>query len=525
MKNSSSEQRRNFNLLLLAALAVFILCIFPNATGAKDSNMLAVFEIDEFAQYPHLIRMLTAGDSLYQTLRNFLIYLHYFYGYPFYFFSAITMLIPRLLMGNEWSQHTQAILTILRQMIGVLPMLASGLLWTWMLTRFASRWKSLLVFLTLISIPAVFANNFWWHPDSLAFLFVSLTFFCFERDNLQFNRFYWLAAFCTGLAAGTKHLGEFFVLVVPVYLAWGIFSKRISWAKAALLAGGFLAVMALAVVISNPLLLLPIERGEIIRYQLIQWRETTQGSLVAHQGLTLNQQTIQFLFSNSGGIILSLFSLIGLIHASLKSEKRIFYTLILAWLIPFGWVTLGGSSLRPHYLIPLLIPLLAAGLMVGLQLQSGRYRNIFLAIVVFQLMVSAWYDFQVIRSTLNRETDSQSIRFYHYVADEILSDMEPAPGLIFRDWQIYIPEDVDYEVVFDWNNATYTRLEEIQPDILLLEQERIRLFSGQEEGTQLAQGVDGSDWFIFYSDAANNHIQGYHLIYENQFGKVFVKNP
>ncbi len=131
-------QKKNILLLLGLSIFLFILLVFPNATGAKDINMVAVFEIDEFAQYPHLLRMLTRGDTLYQTIRNFVVYLHYFYGYPFYFFSALAALPVRLIYGSDWVNHTQTILTVLRQLISVLPMLISIGFWLYMAKVFFS---------------------------------------------------------------------------------------------------------------------------------------------------------------------------------------------------------------------------------------------------------------------------------------------------------------------------------------------------------------------------------------------------
>ena len=85
--------------------------------------MLGVFEHDEFAQYPHIIRMLTPGDTLYQSLRNFVVYLHYYYGYPFYFISAILLLPYKWIAGAGWASSTQWVMLMLRQMVNVLPML------------------------------------------------------------------------------------------------------------------------------------------------------------------------------------------------------------------------------------------------------------------------------------------------------------------------------------------------------------------------------------------------------------------
>ena len=69
------------SLFFLVLLGVIYFCIMIpfNLTGAETPEMLEVFEVDEYAQYPHLMRMLTPGDGFYQTIRNFFIYLHYYY--------------------------------------------------------------------------------------------------------------------------------------------------------------------------------------------------------------------------------------------------------------------------------------------------------------------------------------------------------------------------------------------------------------------------------------------------------------
>ncbi len=353
------NQKKNILLLVGLSFILFILLVFPNATGAKGVNMLAVFEIDEFAQYPHLLRMLTRGDTLYQSIRNFVVYLHYFYGYPFYFFSALSALPIRLLYGLDWVKHTQMILTTLRQITTVLPMLISIGFWLYMTRAFLSTIKTGLGFLLLVSIPAVFENFFWWHPDSLAFLFVTLTFFFLVRDNLSFKRNFWLAAVTAGLALGTKHLGEFFILTIPVYLLYGVVLKKIDWKKMLLLAIGFVTLMLTAIIISNPLLLLPIERGEIIRYQLIQWKETTQGSLVAHQSLSL-AEFFRFLTRHAAILPVWIMSVVALVLGLRNEKSRLFFLLLSSFLIPYGLVIFGGSSLRPNYLIPFFIPLLAS---------------------------------------------------------------------------------------------------------------------------------------------------------------------
>ncbi len=375
-----------------------------------------------------------------------------------------------------------------------------------------------------MSIPAVFENFFWWHPDSLAFLFVTLTFFFLVRDNLNFKRNFWLAAITAGLAIGTKHLGEFFILTIPVYLLYAVLLKKITWKKSLLFAMGFVALMAAAIIISNPLLLLPIERGEIIRYQLIQWKETTQGSLVAHQSLS-PVEFFRLLTQNAAVLPVLILSLLTLILGLRKEKTRLFFLLLISYLIPYGLVIFGGSSLRPNYLIPFFVPLLASMLLFLpelklINLKTNLISTLLLIILIIQIVWFIPKNIRLYQNILNREETSASIQFYRDLTEKI----PPQTVRIFRDWQIYIPENVPYEVHFDWNNASYAVIGFLQPDLILLEQSRIQLFSQQDPEIELSENVDGEEWYIFYRDANNNRIEGYSLLYMDQFAKAFVRN-
>ena len=133
----NTEQKRTLLILVIIGVLYFCALIPANLTGAETADMLDVFEVDEYAQYPHLIRMLTPSDSLYQTLRNFFIYLHYYYGYPFYFWSAIFVL-PLKLIPGVFPDNTRVIVCVLRQCISVLPMILSAGLLVWIATACAA---------------------------------------------------------------------------------------------------------------------------------------------------------------------------------------------------------------------------------------------------------------------------------------------------------------------------------------------------------------------------------------------------
>ena len=174
--------------------------IFTNRLGAQNVDMMAVFEIDEFAQYPYLTPMLGGGESIKQVVRNFLVYGHYYYGYPFYFFSGLVLVPLRLILGQNWSANSQLSMLVLRQMVNVLPNLLSALVLTTFATQLRSFWKSIVIFSLLLMSPALVNNGFWWHPDGLGLLFVSLVFLCLLLDKMRFGHFFIFGAVCAGIS-------------------------------------------------------------------------------------------------------------------------------------------------------------------------------------------------------------------------------------------------------------------------------------------------------------------------------------
>ncbi|MCC6148293.1 MAG: hypothetical protein IT308_12090, partial [Anaerolineaceae bacterium] len=421
----TKSQKRVLLLLVVLGSLYFILFIPPNLTGAKDANMLAVFEVDEYAQYPHVLQMLTPGETAYQTLRNFLIYLHYFYGYGFYFFSALALLPFKLIFGAGWQTQTPIILLILRQVINIFPMLFSLLLWVWMQTRFRSWWLALGLFVLLLSVPVLVLNNLWWHPDSLVFFFITLTIFFLQRDDLRFGRNFLLAAATCGLATGVKHLGLFFALTIPVYLLWGAFSRRIRWRRAFGLGALFVAVMVLAVVVSNPLLLLPQERAEIIAVQKLQLQQTSVGILTANPEPFFANGYPEDIRIHYGEALFLLLAFASLLAGMLRTERRLLSTLILTWMIPLTVVILNFGTRRTHYFLPVMIPLFSTFANIFLPFSaplapSERFvrwlpkvlPGIYAVLLFGQFVLFLRTDVDIYRRGLFREAASASIQFY-----------------------------------------------------------------------------------------------------------------
>jgi hypothetical protein len=532
--------KKNYILLTIAIL-YFALMVFPNATGAENLNMVAIFEKDEFAQYEHVIRMLTPGDTLYDTVRHFVVYLHYFYGYPFYLLSAFMLLPYRLLAGADWVSSTQTIMLFLRQLVSVLPMiLAIGLMTGMQARRKAWYWR-IALFMFLLAIPAVIANNFWWHPDSLAVLLIVLVFYGLDRDDLAFGIFFYLAAFTCGVAFSVKYSGAFFVLAIPAYLAYGIFKKRISWKRGLLLAPLFILIMALGLVISNPLLLLPMERQEIINTVQRQIVQTRIGYYTVNPQWNLTVEKLNRIVWPYYGQWFSLLLMLGGLIQGLRSPRsRTLNLMVLMYFLPYLY-TVGTSSIRPLYFLPVIIPFASALVhlfpdsltekwgAIKAKDKNKKYIGLIqlgaLGIIIFQFVVYIQRDIQFYQDILYREEKSPNIAFYQDV-EIVLDELNVAARnlVIYRDLTAYVPPKSNYEVIFNWRLASYDYLNRTQPDLLILEMDYVLAFTKPDAVDNAVDLGDMKAWQQFYGDAYADQIPGFEIIYKNEYGLALLSS-
>ena len=531
----SSNPRQVFLILLFIAAVYFAAFIPANRTGARDAEMLSIFEVDEYAQYPHVVRMLTPGDSAYQSLRNFTVYLHYYYGYPFYLSSALSVLPLRLWWGAEWTAHSPWIITTLRQMISVLPMLAALLLLTHMQTRFRSWPRSVGLFALLLAVPGVVVNNLWWHVDSLMVLFIVLTLFFLQRDDFRYGRHFLFAAAACGLAVGTKLLGVFFVLAVPAYLLWGVARRKLTWGRAALMGAAFVGVMAAAVVIANPLLLLPQERAEILATQRSLFREASQGIFLTSTDTYFQWgQYPQDFRVHYGELAFVLLSLAGLGMGLRKAESRLGSAMILAWAVPMMVVFTVFATRRTHYFLPVMLPIISC--LVHLlpegwrpwQITSARWqwglRTAALMLVVVQLGMYFNQDTRIYNQQLQREETSISLGFTARVEDWIAQERPNQELRVFRDWRVYLPETELRSVHMDWGLPNWDKVSALNPDLIALEQENITLYA---DPSAVQRAVDPGDmqWVHeFYRMAQEDRLPGYQRVLSDDFGVLFARS-
>lgn len=521
-------QKRTFIALLVIGAVYFVIFAFPNIKGSADHNMLAVFAPDEFAQYPHVIRMLTPGKTLAETAFNIIVYRHFYYGYPFYLISAITLLPLRLF---HTVQDAPLVMLTLRQLISVLPMIAAILIFVYLQTRFRLFWTSLVLFLLLLSVPAVVHNDLWWHPDSLTILFIALTFFFLDRDDLSFRKFFWLAAMATGLAVGTKLIGLFFFITIPTYIAWGFFTKRINLRRALIVAGLFVLIMVVTVVATNPLLLVPEGRARILATQRQQQAAMSFGWSVAYtKGPAAWFPMIQEYYGQWFFVGLAF---IAAILGAIKSPRRLLYVLILTWSVPYALYVLFVIVIKPsHFLLPITLPLFSclAYIMPFDGVQAGRGLAVrwlswgAVALIALQFAGNLSFDYSQYTEELYREETSESLKFYAELERQNLSCLPAGEHpLIYRDVRAYVPVSDRWQVEMKWGLVDYEYIQELKPDVVVLQQQRIKDYTLEENVENAADAAQMERTYRFYNDASQGTLEGYRLLLADNFGIAFAR--
>jgi hypothetical protein len=519
--------------VLLLSCAYIALFVPPNLTGAKNRNMLAAFQIDEYSQYPAVMTMTSPGPSLSATLKNIVVYHHYYYGYPYFVASALSILPLKVFfqLAAGDGDATTAYMVVLRQLSPFFMVLAIALL-TYMWTGFKSFWRSILLLLFLASIPAVFANNLWWHPDSLATLFVVLTILSLYTDDLAFRRWFYLAAVFCGLATGTKLIGLWFCVTMAVYLVLGL--RRIGMRACLIRAAAFVSLMVLTIVITNPLLLVPQTARQIMHIQ------ATQAAMNAFGwGVRMSKGPVAWyasvLKNSYGHWLIYLVALAGCVLGIVRnSERRLLNVIVLTWSLPLSlFLLFGVANKASRYFLPTLVPMLSC---LGNEVlwtvrQGNRMRllrsagaTLIFAVLALQLASSVRLDVRKYRATLQREETSPALEFYRRVAESCLERPRTRPRLrVFRDPYVYVPPLTNVDTFMKWGSADYADIDRIRPDLILLEHDFIATYSNPHTVEVSLDQAQAARSLAFYRDAKQDAIRGYEKVVETRFGTAFVR--
>jgi hypothetical protein len=518
-------------LFILAFLGIvyFIIFCFPNSSGSKNIQMVAVFEPDEAVPLPYVFDMIKPAETVKQALINFLFYDYYFYGYPHFALSGL-LLIPLKLLGQLG--NIPLVMLILRQFVSVLPLEIALLLLVYLQTEFRS-YKAIVLFILLLSIPAVVRNNLWWHPDALAILFAMLAIFFLYRDALRLGKNFFLGGAMCGFSAGAKGIGFFFFLSIAIYLLVVLVEKKASLKKTILSAAGFLLAMGAAYLAANPILIYESIRRRYFQVMSEQSSLLYSGYEVVYaKGLAAAWPQVKEYYGNAF-FLLSAFGACcwGILH----KKKQLLFGIILTWMIPISILVFFLTHFKFQYWLPVALPLLSSlalvlpdhltfvsfGAQAGWKSRlSGLLQIVLLLILVVQLVSNIVADYHTIQNNYNEERTDPSILFYDQ-ARKTLALLPQGSYFIYHDVRMYVPQTVGWatEGIFEMLNYDY--IQQRNFDVLLLVQQRLYDYLNPDVTGIDQKKLENSR--LFYKDANEGKVEGYRLIFRNKFGLIYLK--
>jgi hypothetical protein len=212
-----------------------------------------------------------------------------------------------------------------------------------------------------------------------------------------------------------------------------------------------------------------------------------------------------------------------------RGPQRLLHAFILAWFIPISVTVFFLTHFKFQYWMPVALPLISS--LVVLLPEKWKMdrtaplawfaRMVLLLVLFAQFVLFVRSDVLAFNSNLHREQNSTSIKW----DSQALAQLEPLQNTnlrVYYDYRMYVPAKPGWVTDTNYDLLEYSYIQENHFDVLLLLEQRIRDY--------LNPNVIGIDPALFarnqqfYRDANNQTITGYHLVYRDSFGLIFVRD-
>ena len=485
--------------------------------------MVQIFEPDEAAPYYYLTNMISPSEGIKPAIYKFVFYEYYYYGFPHFALSAVSLL--PLKWANQ-SENIPLTYLTLRLVISLVPMLLGLLLLVFMQDGFRT-YRSIVLYLFLLAIPAVVQNNFWWHPDGLVVLFSCLVLFLLWKDKLRFGWRFFLAAVINGILIATKIVGVYFFLCIGLTLILGLVLKKINLRKSIGLGLAYIGIMAVSFVAANPFLLSKWGRAAYINIFNKQTDMLAQGyGIIYEKGLSAAWSIAKDYY---GWAFFILFLIAVTIWGIVKGPRKYLYALILAWFIPLTVSLIYFTHFKFQYWLPVALPLFSCAALIlpeKLKFTRDNWRELairagLILLVVAQFAGFIYQDAYAYSKRLHRAENNERIAFYTTAVDQI-GAITNSPLRVYYDYRLYLPATNGWSIETSYDLLDYDYIQRSQFDVLLLLEQRIRDYINPN-----VTGIDPEQYersFVFYTDANNGTIQGYKLLYRNDVALIYMKD-
>ena len=95
-------------------------------------------------------------------------------------------------------------------------------------------------------------------------------------------------------------------------------------------------------------------------------------------------------------------------------------------------------------------------------------------------------------------------------------------NLATRDVRFYLPQQADWEIISRFTMLDYDFIIENNPDLLFLLQQRIYDYTSEYAQENPINPAQFERSYQFYTDANNESLSNYVLVYRDQYGLIFA---
>jgi hypothetical protein len=321
-------------------------------------------------------------------------------------------------------------------------------------------------------------------------------------------------------------IGVYFFLAVGTVLILAIIQKTYPLWRVIKSGLYFLLLMIGSYLVASPFLLSHWERAEFLMTMSKQSAAISSGyGIVYEKGLLAAWPIIHEFY---GELIFLLLCLACMIWGIFRSRNKLLFGLILAWFIPLSVMVFFISHFKFQYWMPAALPMISCIAILFPDFAEWKMRKPvsqwfrigLVLIVLLQFGLFTISETRSIKTALYREENEPAIQTY----DEMMNSLQPVEDLalfVYKDPRVYFPPVDQWNSTTTYDLLSYDYIQENKFDVLILMNERIRDYLNPS-----AIGINPADFAqnqLFYRDADNGAITNYQLIFENDFGKIFVR--
>lgn len=205
---------------IVFAIVVFWYSSFINLQEPNEIWSLVIRSMDEEA-FQHSIQRMWDGWMSFDPVKSV--------SFGFYAYGWIFWLIPGILWFPFYLIWDEAALIFIPRLVAVFFAFLSVVFIYKILRLKNSQNISFFLAIFLFLIPWFWENAFWFHPDHMMVSFAIISLYFLIKDEIKFERNFWIWVFFCGVALAAKLTVIMFTPVFALYITYWLYLKKIGF--------------------------------------------------------------------------------------------------------------------------------------------------------------------------------------------------------------------------------------------------------------------------------------------------------